>query len=229
MNNEIQAPEPNSVEFAREPVPTMANQKVEEGWIDGRRSSQRIQLQRQRQREESEARPGPSGLQHGGEAFLNYRSAVQHEDMTSSDESNKRKIKAFNLDDLTSEVTDTDTSDTRSKTPTSPKVNRAFRQLDIAQKSPSKRRQGELLAHINRLTFEEEEILRSNTNAAKEDVMGQGVLSGIRRVNREESEKLMEDLMRHARLFDPAEMMPMYDAIRKIQNHMANLRQGELS
>ena len=38
----------------------------------------------------------------------------------------------------------------------------------------------------------------------------------------------MEDLMRHARLFDPAEMMPMYDAIRKIQNHMANLRQGEL-
>ena len=132
MNNEIQAPEPNSVEFAREPVPTMANQnmpteheedrrhleieeedEVEEGWIDGRRSSQRIQLQRQRQREESEARPGPSGLQHGGDAFLNYRSAVQHDDMTSSDESNKRKIKAFNLDDLTSEVTDTDTSDTR--------------------------------------------------------------------------------------------------------------------
>ena len=74
---------------------------------------------------------------------------------------------------------------------------------------------------------QEEEILRSNTNAAKEDVMGQGVLSGIRRVNKEESEKLMEDLMRHARLFDPAEMMPMYDAIRKIQNHMANLRQGE--
>ena len=137
MNNEIEAPEPNSVEFAQEPVPTMANQnmpteqdqerrhleheeeeEVEEGWIDGRRSSQRIQMQRQRQREENEARPGPSGLQHGGDAFLNYRSAVQHHDMTSSDEINKRKIKAFNLDDLTSDVTDTDTSDTRSKTPT---------------------------------------------------------------------------------------------------------------
>ena len=117
MNNEIQAPEPNSVEFAQQPVPTMANQnmpteheedrrhleieeedEVEEGWIDGRRSSQRIQLQRQRQREENEARPGPSGLQHGGADFINYRTAVQHEDMTSSDESNKRKIKAFNLD-----------------------------------------------------------------------------------------------------------------------------------
>ena len=28
MNNEIQAPEPNSVAFAQEPVPTMANQNM---------------------------------------------------------------------------------------------------------------------------------------------------------------------------------------------------------
>ena len=28
MNNEIQAPEPNSVEFAQQPVPTMANQNM---------------------------------------------------------------------------------------------------------------------------------------------------------------------------------------------------------
>ena len=76
-------------------------------------------------------------------------------------------------------------------------------QLDIAKKSPSKRRQGELFAHINRLTFEEEEILRSNTNAAREDVMGQGILSRIRRVNKEESERLLEDLMKNAKLFDP--------------------------
>ena len=40
--------------------------ELEEGWIDGRRSSQRIQMQRQRQREETEARPGPSGLQDEG-------------------------------------------------------------------------------------------------------------------------------------------------------------------
>ena len=56
MSNDIQVPEPTSVEFAQEQVPTMANQnmpsnqqeerrvmeheeeKVEEGWIDGRLS-----------------------------------------------------------------------------------------------------------------------------------------------------------------------------------------------
>ena len=124
-------------------------EEVEEGWIDGRRSSQRIQMQRQRKREETDTRPGPSGLQDVRADFVNYRSAVQHEEMTNSDESNKRKIEAFNLDDLTSDLTDTDTSESRSKTPTSPKVTRAFRQLDIAQKSPTKRRQGELLSLIH--------------------------------------------------------------------------------
>ena len=160
--------------------------------------------------------------------FSNYRTAIHHEEMTSSDESNKRKIEAFNLDDLTSNLTDTDVSESRSKTPTSPKITRALRQLDIAKTSPSKRRQGELFAHINHLTFEEEEILRSNTNAAREDVMGQGILSGIRRVNKEESERLLEDLMKNAKLFDPAEMMPMFEAIRNIQVNLATVKPGEL-
>ena len=84
------------------------------------------------------------------------------------------------------------------------------------------------MAHINRLTFEEEEILRCNTNAAREDVIGQGILSGIRRVNKEESERLLEDLMKNARLFDPTEMMPMFEAIRNIQVHVATVKPGEL-
>ena len=194
MSHDLKAPEPTSVEFAQEPVPTMANQnmpsnsqeerrvmehdkdEVEEGWIDGRRSSQRIQMQLQRKHEESDPRPGPLGLQPMQGDFINYRSALRNEAMTSSDESQKRRIKAqpFNLDDLSSDLTDTDASESnRCKTPTSPKVTRAFRQLDIAYKSPSKRRQGELFEHINRLTFEEKEILRSNTNAAREDITGQ--------------------------------------------------------
>ena len=81
---------------------------------------------------------------------------------------------------------------------------------------------------INHLTFEEEEILRSNTNAAREDVMGQGILSGIRRVNKEESERLLEDLMKNAKLFDPAEMMPMFEVIRNIQAHLATVNPGDL-
>ena len=176
---QAQAPEPSVVGFAQEQVPTMANQNmpsdqqqerrdlereeedvIEEGWIDGRRSSRRIQ-DMQRRREEHNMRAGPSGLQNPQADFSTYRTSIHHEEMTSSDESNKRKIEAFNLDDLTSDLTDTDTSELRSKTPTSPKISRALRQLDIAQKSPTKRRQGKLFAHINRLTFEEEEILRS--------------------------------------------------------------------
>ena len=58
--------------------------------------------------------------------------------------------------------------------------------------------------------------------------MGQGVLSGIRRVNKEESEKLLEDLMKNVKLFDPAEMMPMFEAIRNIQTHLATVTPGEL-
>ena len=193
MSHDLKAPEPTSVEFAQEPVPTMANQNmpsnsheerrvmehdddIKEGWVDGRRSSQRIQMKLQKKREETEDRPGPSGLQNIQGDFVNYRSALRNEAMTSSDESQKRKIEAkpFNLDDFSSDITDTDASESnRCKTPTSPKVTRAFRQLDIAYKSPSKRRQGELFEHINRLTFEEKEILRSNTNAAREDITGQ--------------------------------------------------------
>ena len=78
ISGDFEAPQPAVVEFAQKQVPTMENQNMtseqqqeirdmereeeedvmEEGWIDGKRSSQRIQNM-QRRREEQEIRAGP--------------------------------------------------------------------------------------------------------------------------------------------------------------------------
>ena len=103
ISGDFEAPQPTVVEFAQEQVPTMENQNmpseqqqeirdmerqeeedaIEDGWIDGRRSSQRIQNM-QRRREEQGIRAGPSGLQNTQADFSNYRTAIHHEEMTSS-------------------------------------------------------------------------------------------------------------------------------------------------
>ena len=209
---------------------TEENEETEDGWIDGRRSSQRIQNKMQEEGEELEDRQRPSRSKQAYADFVTCRTAPRNELMTSSDESQKRKIQTepVDLGDHLSDLMDMNASDSkRCKSPTSPKVTRALRQLDIACKSPSKRRSVDLCGHIDRLTFEEEKHFRSITIASSANTPGHSVVSGLHRINAIETDKLMTDLIQKNHLLKHYNVAAMHRVIRNTQTHLASTRPGE--